>query len=489
MSLINTIRTRAASTWNAMRGKAPANAAGMSTGGQFRTGTGLGLWSGISDWFVPRQVNPHLYEALREAIAPIDGAINRMTTVDGILAVEGDNDALVQEITDWMDNIQVNDLECGFQAFADSLGNEKYEQGFALGEFIVDAKQRDVVALRVADSKGVLFRRGEKFEAYYQPPARAAVRGDGTDRVEQILRNTYGAATTGELMGQGFKPLDLSRVVYQSIHNEADNPYGVSLMRSMEFVATILLQIQNATGQVWQRYGDPSLSLIYKTSNRKITGTDLDARRNALAADLAKVLDAKRKGNSLDLVAALAADDEIKIEVIGAQDKVIEIEMPARHMLEQIVAKTGLPSWMLGFHWSTAERLAESQGIIVLQESQTRFARTKPALKRVIETMLRLRGRTWKPGDWDLVQRLPNLADELKRAQAEFLRAQTELMLSGVITPGVNSAAGQGRDADKHMARLRAIANKIVGFGPEQRILLLGDDDAIDRLIAETEMR
>lgn len=114
MSLINTIRTRAASTWNAMRGKAPANAAGMSTGGQFRTGTGLGLWSGISDWFVPRQVNPHLYEALREAIAPIDGAINRMTTVDGILAVEGDNDALVQEITDWMDNIQVNDLECGF---------------------------------------------------------------------------------------------------------------------------------------------------------------------------------------------------------------------------------------------------------------------------------------------------------------------------------------------------------------------------------------
>ena len=78
---------------------------------------------------------------------------------------------------------------------------------------------------------------------------------------------------------------DLSRVVYQSIHNEADNPYGVSLMRSMEFVATILLQIQNATGQVWQRYGDPSLSLIYKTSNRKITGTDLKATGNEVAIE------------------------------------------------------------------------------------------------------------------------------------------------------------------------------------------------------------
>ncbi len=489
MSLINTIRTRAASTWNAMRGKAPANAAGMSTGGQFRTGTGLGLWSGISDWFVPRQVNPSLYEALREAIAPIDGAVNRLVTLDGIISVEGENDALVQEIADWMANIPVNDMETGFQAFTDSMGQERYEQGFALGEFIVDAKGRDVVGLRVADSKGVLFRRGEQFEAYYRPPGRAAVRGDGTDRVEQILRGTYGTATTGDLNGKGFKSLDLSRVVYQSINNEADNPYGVSMLRGIEFVSQILLQIQNATGQVWQRYGDPSLSLTYKTNNRKITAADLDQRRNSLAADLAKVLDAKRKGNSLDLVAAIGADDEISIEVIGAQDKVIEIEMPARHMLEQIVAKFGIPSWMLGFHWSTAERLAESQGIIVLQESRTRFARSLPALSRVIETMLRLRGRTWKPGDWKLVQVLPSLFDELKRAQAEFLRAQTELMLSGVITPGVNSAAGQGRDADKHMARLRAIANKIVGFGPEQRILLLGDDDAIDRLIAETEMR
>lgn len=407
----------------------------------------LGPYAHLSQMFKARQVNPLLLEALREAIAPIDGGIGRLVTLDGIVEVEGDNDRLVAEISDWMDAVPVGDYERGFQAFADGLGNETYEQGCAIGEWVTDDRGRDVIGLRVADSKGLYFRTSnDQPEVWYAPPQLpASTRGDGTHQVEAVLRTNFAAMATTQLQAAGLVQLDTDQLVYFGHRNEAGNPYGVSIMRSLEFVSQILLQIQNATGQVWSRYGDPPLSLTYKTKGRAVTADQLLARRNAMAADLAAVMEGKRKGNSLDFVQAIGADDEIVISVIGAQDKIIEIETPARHMLEQIVAKFGLPAWMLGFQWSTSEHLANQQSEIVLQESRTRWARRKPYLTQVVATMLRLRGRTWRRGDWQLVQRLPNLQDMLKLAQADFLRAQTVMMQEGRL----GTVPGQGDDAAK----------------------------------------
>jgi hypothetical protein len=482
MSILESLRTLGAR----IIGKAPAEAA-ASTKSQLRDGASLGPWSGIAQWFVPRQVNPSLYEAMREAIPAIDGSINRLVTMDGIIAVEGENDAIVQEVDEWMRNVRVNDLQVGFQSFKDGIGNETYEQGFALGEYVADAAGKDIVQLRVADSKGVQFRReGSALQCFYQPPTERTARGDGTDRVEQILRRSLGGMTVGDVIGLGYRPVNLASCVYQSIHNEADNPYGTSIMRGMEFVARILLAIENATEQTWNRLGDPPLQVTYKTKNRTIKQADLDKRQAAIAENVAKVMQGKRGGNSAEFVMAVGADDEIEIKVIGAQDKIIEIEAPARHVLEQIVAKTGLPSWMLGYHWSTAERLAESQGIIVLQESNTRWARSAPGYEHVVAAMLRLRGRTWKPGDWRMVQRLPNLADELKRAQAEFLRAQTAMMLAGVLDPNGDERADGDTEAAKQLrATIRRLSTKITGMTEDGRLALLKDPAGVQKLIDE----
>lgn len=410
----------------------------------------LGPYAHLAQMFKPRQVNPLLLEALREAIAPIDGGIGRLVTLDGIVEVEGDNDRITAEIADWMDSVPVGDYEGGFQAFADGLGNETYEQGCAVGEWVTDERGRDVIGLRLADSKGLHFRtHNDRPEVWYAPPqAIASTRGDGTHQVEAVLRTNFAAMSHNQLQAAGLAQLDTEQLVYFGHRNEAGNPYGVSIMRSLEFVSQILLQIQNATGQVWSRYGDPPLSLTYKTKSRAVTADQLTTRRNTLASDLAAVMNGKRKGNSLDFVQAIGADDDIVISVIGAQDKIIEIETPARHMLEQIVAKFGLPAWMLGFQWSTSEHLAVQQSEIVLQESRTRWARRKPFLTKVVATMLRLRGRSWRRGDWQLVQRLPNLQDMLKIAQAQFLNAQTELMQRGGNLASVGQGAGQGGNDD-----------------------------------------
>lgn len=392
----------------------------------------LGPWSPLLGQFLPRQINPWLYEAVREAIPIIDGGIGRLVTLDGIVRVRGASDALVAEIEDWMQSVPVNDAEAGLQALYSSQGNEVYEQGVSLAEFVV--KGRDIVGLRVADSKGIAFTRDAAgLHAWYRPPGHGKRGGgDGYDTVESVLRRGLPASAAMQGMTEhGYSKLARERLIYVVNEPEADNPYGTSKLRSLEFVSQLLLKIQNAMGRAWERYGDPPLHLVYKTKT-KLDPAELKEREKLLSDALAKAMKARAAGNSVDLVNALGALDELSINVIGANGLVMEVEVPAKHLLEQVVAKFGLPPWMLGLQWSTSERLAEQQSIVVLQESATRFERRRPGLTRVVETMLRLRGRTWRRGDWELYQELPNLHDEMKRAQAEFLRAQTAMMGQGV---------------------------------------------------------
>lgn len=439
-----------------------SNAAGLSA--VVRAGDSMGPWQSTLGGYVPREVNPFLYEALREAVGILDGAIVALVALDGILRVEGGNDRIVNLLqTELFTNIPVNDAEAGMQAFYASLGNELYEQGMSVGEIVMDARGRELIGLRVADSKGIAFSRGADRALrwwYRAPRASVTTRRDGTDQVEAVIRNV-GAARAGELLASAdYVELDPKRMVYSALMPEADSPYGTSVFRSLEFVSQILLKIENATGRVWERFGDPPYNLTFKVKNRALAsdGAALEKRRLALAQNLAAVLEAKRNGNSADFVNAIGGDDVLELTVIGGKDQVLEIEKPARHLVEMLLAKIQLPSWMLGLQWSTAERLADVQAEMALQGSRVRFERRLAGLNRVVETFLRGRGLTWKPGDWKLVQELPNLRDELKRAQARFLEAQTELMRSGargagqsstVPTPGATPGDDDSEDPER----------------------------------------
>ncbi len=388
----------------------------------------LGPWSSIlASGYIPRQVNPWLYEALRESIGLLDGSLDALVTLDGIVSVQGDNDKLVAEIEDWIDSVPVNDLETGLQAFYESQGNEVYEQGFNVGEWVLAPNGRDIERLRVADSKGIVFARTEAgLDAYYRAPPRHPSSSSGLDAVESVLRRTPGLCHN-VLLGQGFQRIDPARMLYIVNSPEADNPYGTSKLRSLEFVSQILLKIENAVGRSWERYGDPPLHLQYKTKNAKINEIDLDRRKAALQAALAEALKSKSGGNSVDLVTAVGAMDEVLISVIGAQGIALDSEGPVRTMKDEIHAKIGVPAWLIGLDSSGGP--VEQQSEMVLQQSRTRWARRKAGMTQLVATMLRLRGRTWKRGDWKLVQELPSLQNIMKIAQAKFLEAQAEMVM------------------------------------------------------------
>jgi hypothetical protein len=376
--------------------KAPATQQGSAW--QLRPSDGQGPFTAFFKSWVPRKVEAEFYEFLREAIPVIDAAICRLVALDGHVVVKGKNAKLVAEIQEWMDTVKVNDIQSGLQAFHQNFTNEAFEQGFSIGEFVTDKKRTDIVELRVADSKSIKFSR--------KPTGGLGIyqKADG-DREERELAQ--------------------DNLVYFSINNENQNPYGTPLMRSCEFVAQTLVTIQNATKNVWERFGDPSFSIIYKTSKKD--GADLEARRQKIEEEFTTAIRAKRDGKSADFIRAIDSNSEIKIEIIGHDGQVMEMEIPARHMLEQIIAKTGLPPWMLGMHWSTSERLSNAELAILLADIGTRQAAKMPLFKKLVTTMLQLRGRTWKDGDWELDWGKVNLHDVVQQAQARFLNAQADM--------------------------------------------------------------
>lgn len=400
----------------------------------------MGVWSGPLGNFVPHQVNPYLYEALREAIGMLDGSIRTLVTMDGILGVEGDNTRVVRVIEDFIESVPVNDADKGLNAFYVLQGNEIYEQGFSIGEWAPTRDGRDIAGLVVADSKGIGFRRSESgLECWYRPPAyRPQQINTGTDAVSGLLRNRAGVDTQW-LLAQEYKKLDASRLVYAVNDPEADNPYGTSKLRSLEFVSQLLVKIENATARAWERYGDPPMHVNYKTKNPAAKSAAwLDARKHALQIELAAALRAKSGGNSVDLVTAMGMLDELTIELLGAQDKALELDKPVAHIKDEIFAKMGTPAWLLGLDASSGGQV-ERQSEMVLQASRTRFSLRRPYLTGVVSTMLRARGYTWKPGDWKLKQELPNLQDVMKNAQAEFMLAQAQMVRereNGDNTPG-----------------------------------------------------
>ncbi len=369
------------------------------SGFQLRPNYGQGPYTSYFNHFIARKVEPVFHEFLRESIPVIDAAINRLVSLDGHIKVQGESDRLEREIREWSDQVIVNDVQRGLQAFHQSISNEAFEQGFGVGEFVASRARNDIVSLRTADSKFIRFRRKRT--------------GDGLEILQKSDDD------------RDWRVLTPDNLVYFSVHNENQNPYGTPLMRSCEFVCKCLVTIQNATLNVWERFGDPSFHIIYKTSKRD--GADHAARRRQIEDEFNTAVRAKREGRSADFIRAIDKDSEIKIEVIGHDNQIIEMEVPARHVLEQIIAKTGLPSWMLGMHWSTTERLSNAEAEMVLADVATRQAAKLPLFTRLVSTMLQMRGVRYKPGDWEVSFENVHLHDVVAQAQARFLNAQADM--------------------------------------------------------------
>ena len=206
-------------------------------------------------------------------------------------------------------------------------------------------------------------------------------------------------------------------VLFTPLLPESENPYGVSLLRSMPFMAELLSRIYYAVGQNWERCGNVRFAVVYKPQGEEPDGALARERAELLAQEWSGAMQETRGGSVRDFVSV----GDVSIRAIGADNVMPDCEVPVRQILEQLVAKTGLPPFLLGLSWSSTERMSSQQADMLTSEITALRRTLTPMVERVCRLWLRLHGYGCRFAvEWDDI----NLQDLVEEAKAELYREQ-----------------------------------------------------------------
>ena len=349
---------------------------------------------GILDGYVPLAApQMKLYYALREAVPVIDAAIFKIVRLAGGFTVEcgGAAQAVLDE---FVQSVPVGGNRQGLSAFASSYLEQLLTCGTALGEIVMDTEGVPR-ALFNAPLENIELKRNE----------------NGFD-IDIFTRN-----------GAELQKIARPEMCLLSVLNpEPGALTGNSMLKGLPFVSSVLLKIFESIGANWERVGNLRFAVTYNPKN--------DAMDRAYAKDRALQV-AKEWGEAMQSgseVRDFVAVGDVQIKVIGADNQILDSEIPVRQMLEQIVAKTGLPPFMLGLSWSSTERMSSQQADVLTSELEAYRRILTPVIKKICTAYLRSQGYSCNARViWDDI----TLQDEVELSRAELYRAQAEKIRRG----------------------------------------------------------
>ena len=207
-------------------------------------------------------------------------------------------------------------------------------------------------------------------------------------------------------------------LLFTTMNPEPAHPYGVSLFRGMPFLAEILVKIYNTIGINWEHAGNIRYSVVCK-GGENLDPTVAQERGRQVAQQWARAMEDSKNGTVRDFVAV----GDVEIKVIGGEAPILDSQIPVRQILEQLVAKTGLPPFLLGLSWSTTERMSVQQADLLTSELWALRRMVEPAMEKVCRTFLALEGLDDRfQIIWDDI----SLQDITQQAQAQLYQAQAE---------------------------------------------------------------
>ena len=345
---------------------------------------------GMLGEYVPlRSGETRLYRAVREAVPVVDAAVYKLIRMTGGLTVSCEDKTAGRELGEFLRTVPVGRGQFGANAFLDCYLDSLLTCGRAVGEIVPEAGGRGIAALLCGRVEDIEIREG-------RDPLTFTICGPDED---------------GRMTALPYQDL----ILFTPLDPEAEAPYGVSLLRSLPFLADILMKIYNTIGVNWERCGNLRFAVTCRG------GEGAAERGKLLAGEWSRAMRETRGGNVRDLVAA----GDVDIRVIGADAPVLDSQVPVRQILEQIVAKTGLPPFLLGLSWSTTERMSRQQADILTTELESYRAILAPVVERICRMALDLGGI---PGgvtvDWQSI----SLQDETELAQARLTNARAALI-------------------------------------------------------------
>ena len=329
-----------------------------------------------------------VYRQMREAIPVLDAAVAKLVRLSGGFSVKCRSAEAQKALETFLKNVPCGRGQVGIDSFLGAYVDSLLTYGRAIGEMVVS---------------------GGKLRAVCWGDVTTLEMQEGENSLETVI---WGMDEKGLMRPLKYQNL----LLFTTMNPEPAHPYGVSMFRGMPFLAEILMKIYTAIGSNWERAGNVRYSVICKG------GEDMDPalvqeRGKQMAAEWARAMEDSKNGTVRDFVAV----GDVQIKVIGGEAPILDSQVPVRQILEQLVAKTGLPPFLLGLNWSTTERMSTQQADLLTSELWALRRTVEPAVVKICKTYLALEGLD--PN----VQILWNdisLQDITEEAKAELYAAQ-----------------------------------------------------------------
>ncbi len=337
-----------------------------------------------------------LYREIREAVPIVDAAVTKLIRLTGGFRVTCSNPKAEKELAEFIRTVDTGRGQRGLQSFLDCYMDSLITCGRAVGE-IVTRGSRDIAAVICGNVADVQVKEGDsplKFE----------------------LCSMGG-------FGEQAKVLPYQELLLFTPYNpEADNPYGVSMLRSMPFLADVLMKIYACIGSNFERSGNVRYAIIYKPQGDMLDRAYAGERTEQIAKEWSEAMASGKSGSIRDFVAM----GDVEIKAIGADSQILDSEVPVRQILEQLIAKTGIPPFMLGLTWSSTERMSTQQADLMTSELTAIRRSLTPVIERICYLWMSMHGYS---EDIELIWDDIDLQDSVEEARAALYAAQTEEIL------------------------------------------------------------
>lgn len=331
-----------------------------------------------------------LYGTLRSSLPVIDAAINKIIRLIGHFEVSCDDKTAEGLLKAFLSDVPSGAVSCGVDSFIAALCDSLLCYGTGVGEMLL-SEDGHLLALYPASLGNVEL-------------------SLGANPLKPEIMNREGKRVPHP-----------ERILLCALSPDAESPFGNSLLRGLPFVSEILLKIYDCIGVNFERMGNLRFAVTYKPSANTLG----EAKAEEIAAAWSDAMKDSRE------VRDFVAVGDVDIKVIGAEAAMPDVSVPVRTVLEQIIAKTGLPPFLLGLCWSSTERMSSQQADILTSELEYYRSVLTPVILKICRTFLRGEGYFCDVAvEWDNI----TLQDELILSEARLNNAkakQIELSLGG----------------------------------------------------------
>lgn len=331
------------------------------------------------------------YRLIRQTVPIVDAAIRKIIRLSGGFQVKCADPAAERDLNRFLRSVDTGHGQRGLQSFLDCYLDSMLTCGMAVGEILTEGS-RDIRAVACRDVSRVVLQGGGDGGA-----VRLLMTGDG---------------------GMPREPEFPELLLFTPFNPETDRPWGVSMLRSMPYLAGTLLTIYDCIRANFERSGCLRYAVTCRPGGDPLERINAEERMQRMAEEWSRAMQSTRDGTVRDFVML----GDVDIRTIGADADIPDTEAPVRQILEQLVSTTGVPPFLLGLSWSSTERMSAQQADMMTSEIWAIRRSLTPVVERVCDLWMAMHGLR---ADCETVWESISLQDQVEEAKARWYDAQT----------------------------------------------------------------